>query len=934
MKKTLMMVAMAMWVLGADSAPTLQSPVNESTVALQNARQKAYFAKDRANRWTYMNSDDGRKAMIAATSRPEPVEFSWSGGTAPYTLTVKRVSDGATFALLNNISTTSVKLYNFEIGRKYSWTVMEKGGAVSVTRTFTTETDAPRFLRVGLANKDTFYTSLTKSSGEVSARANGSDFLPNFRDVGGVFTADRRQRMKQGLIFRSYEFDAHGSEWKSYGVDTDLVCGTGPGQFGIKTDLDLRSDSEVAAIVNTNNGKSPLNTTAHPVAWQHCAIAEYDAARLGTDERNALALISDASKYPLVIHGICGQDSTGCLAIYIYAILGVDDETMLKSWEASSFFQGDNNFSESSPGFRSYRIQNFIESFRAYGTESDTLADCVVKALREKGVVNDKMITQIRENLLETDDFCDSVEYIDADGVKRWKHEGEFDVVTSETRMLTNGWWAVKETVTISERSLVVQGDVHLILCDGAELKVENPGLSCAAIQTTGATLTIYGQTSGSGKLTATGGRYSAGIGGGQSCAGGNVTINGGTVTAQGGECGAGIGGGREGAGGTVTISGGAVIARAGEDAADIGPGWFGVNNGKIEITGGIFGMDLSAGWIPDGYAAFENPDDQTRETYPWKVLPSVTVTLEGGLQPGLVATWTSDGSTVENPISGETFKVPKGTTGVKVIFTPEHNYRFKDNGETGIRTLPSPIDDDSSVTPPEVEGIPGTVARPWNVGEGVTAYVSDEKTLVVGGTGAMTDFASAAAVPWHEDAGAITAVTIAEGVTKVGKNALAALADTVTVNGTPLLTYRSITTINGMTLEEFNAKNRFLNLGSEMQIVAKAEIAAAEAEAVKVAENKVKLRVSVAKSNNPEAVSWSKATIEGATVETDGEVTLTVPADFANGYMILKTKDAESTGDGVKSAQTVGMLSVQNSAKQAAVGVPFGRLEGWKVEI
>ena len=77
-----------------------------------------------------------------------------------------------------------------------------------------------------------------------------------------------------------------------------------------------------------------LNTTAHPVAWQHCAIAKYDAAQLGTAEKDALALVADASNYPLVFHCMCGQDRTGCLAIYIYSILGVDDETMLKSWEA------------------------------------------------------------------------------------------------------------------------------------------------------------------------------------------------------------------------------------------------------------------------------------------------------------------------------------------------------------------------------------------------------------------------------------------------------------------------------------------------------------------------------------------------------------------------------------------------------------------------
>ena len=47
--------------------------------------------------------------------------FSLSAHAAAPTLLSP--ANGATFALLNNINTTNVKLYNFEIGRKYSWTV-------------------------------------------------------------------------------------------------------------------------------------------------------------------------------------------------------------------------------------------------------------------------------------------------------------------------------------------------------------------------------------------------------------------------------------------------------------------------------------------------------------------------------------------------------------------------------------------------------------------------------------------------------------------------------------------------------------------------------------------------------------------------------------------------------------------------------------------
>ena len=65
----------------------------------------------------------------------------------------------------------------------------------------------------------------------------------------------------------------------------------------------------------------------------------------------------------------------------------------------------------------------------------------------------------------------------------------------------------------------------------------------------------------GSGFLTANGGHFSAGIGGGDDGDAGTITISGGTVTANGGEYGAGFGGGHYGNGGTVSISGGIVTA-------------------------------------------------------------------------------------------------------------------------------------------------------------------------------------------------------------------------------------------------------------------------------------------------------------------------------------------------------------------------------------
>ena len=110
------------------------------------------------------------------------------------------------------------------------------------------------------------------------------------------------------------------------------------------------------------------------------------------------------------------------------------------------------------------------------------------------------------------------------------------------------------------------------------------------------------------GKVTAEGGKYGAGIGGGAGGAGGEVTINGGTVTAQGGNYGAGIGGGEEGAGGEVTINGGKVTAQGGTRGAGIGGGENGGGDGTLSIDGMKVGYVDGSGNV-DSWAASGDRD-------------------------------------------------------------------------------------------------------------------------------------------------------------------------------------------------------------------------------------------------------------------------------------------------------------------------------------
>ena len=174
----------------------------------------------------------------------------------------------------------------------------------------------------------------------------------------------------------------------------------------------------------------------------------------------------------------------------------------------------------------------------------------------------------------------------------------------------TGGWYVAQSDVTINQR-VTVTGEVHLILADGCTLTV-NGGIQVAENNS----LTIYGQSGGTGKLTVTyripieGGydytyEYDAAIGGngqegknastgGIGAPGGTVTIHGGTVTAKGG-FGAGIGGGSgwsSGAGGTVTIYGGTVtaISLAGAGIGGGGNNWANSYGTTIGDTAGAGG--------------------------------------------------------------------------------------------------------------------------------------------------------------------------------------------------------------------------------------------------------------------------------------------------------------------------------------------------------
>ena len=148
------------------------------------------------------------------------------------------------------------------------------------------------------------------------------------------------------------------------------------------------------------------------------------------------------------------------------------------------------------------------------------------------------------------------------------------------------------------------EGNVSIELNGGSTLRsgYEHAGLE----KNNGGSLTI-GDENKDGKLTAEGGKYGAGIGGGYYENGSDITITGGEVKATGGEYGAGIGGGDHGNGSDITITGGKVKATGGRRGAGIGGGNYcigkdiTISGGEVNAIGGVTGAGIGGGCYGDG---------------------------------------------------------------------------------------------------------------------------------------------------------------------------------------------------------------------------------------------------------------------------------------------------------------------------------------------
>jgi len=323
---------------------------------------------------------------------PKTVRLAWEAldGVDEYKVTVKDAKSGA-IVVEQTVKGTSANVDNLEVAAEYNWTV--SGGGATGGGKFKTEDRAPRLVRfpgvpnvrdiggwIGLGGKRVRQGLVFRSSGlnrnaakayytvdelrakgmdkelkEAAAEAQkrldqllawqGDPKTMDFKDDEYVDWSNRHPgepvaKFLSSRVHRAQKIvKAGGTPRVSKGMETGKSRVEGENgeyirrRFGIKTDIDLRSDNECFGMTG-----SPLGAS---VKWFHYSSSAYEGMQ-GKRGKEAFTKVFrvflDKKNYPIDFHCIAGADRTGAVAYILCGLLGADEDRLARDWETTGFW--------------------------------------------------------------------------------------------------------------------------------------------------------------------------------------------------------------------------------------------------------------------------------------------------------------------------------------------------------------------------------------------------------------------------------------------------------------------------------------------------------------------------------------------------------------------------------------------------------------------
>ena len=279
---------------------------------------------------------------------PRALPFAWEM-TSPhedpvtYELAISRDAGFDDPLVVRDLSQPKAEVQHLHIATRYFWKVAatrsRRRVAESPVWSFTTNSAPPRWIR--------------------------APGITNVRDVGG-WALPGGCTVRQGVIYR-------GSEMNSHVIITEEGKEIVLRELGIRTDLDLRGDSE--------DPEPALDTRM--VRWINIPVVPYEG--IGEEVakesyRKVFETFADASNYPIVFHCWGGADRGGTVAFLLGALLGMSMEDLIRDYEVTSLSIWGERSGESD------EFRNMLDVLAGFGNDKDTISEQVENYLLDIGL--------------------------------------------------------------------------------------------------------------------------------------------------------------------------------------------------------------------------------------------------------------------------------------------------------------------------------------------------------------------------------------------------------------------------------------------------------------------------------------------------------------------------------------------------------------------
>ena len=152
----------------------------------------------------------------------------------------------------------------------------------------------------------------------------------NLRDVGGWLVSGGK-RIKQGLLYRGCEID---------GAVEPQYCLTEAGKSYMLTQMNIKTDMDLRNKADTPNGADVLGANVKHTYYGSSSYTSALSAENADTMRRIFADLADPAQYPAYLHCTYGLDRTGTVCYLLGALLGMDEDNLLKEYQLSAMSQG------------------------------------------------------------------------------------------------------------------------------------------------------------------------------------------------------------------------------------------------------------------------------------------------------------------------------------------------------------------------------------------------------------------------------------------------------------------------------------------------------------------------------------------------------------------------------------------------------------------